>query len=84
MKDPVLILRKDLCDIFNKSDLPISVKYYILKDIFEETKTLYTKYIELDSQSEELEMSEPEECEKTINFTIDKETGEVIDTKEEN
>nr|DAI41740.1 MAG TPA: hypothetical protein [Caudoviricetes sp.] len=82
MKDPVLILRKDLCDIFNKSDLPISVKYYILKDIFEETKTLYTKYIEMDSQSEEL--SEPEECEKTINFTIDKETGEVIDTKEEN
>ena len=47
MTDPILLLKTQLCDVINQSELPIGVKYYIVKDIFDETKTVYSKYIEI-------------------------------------
>ena len=82
MTDPILLLKTQLCDVINKSELPIGVKYYIVKDIFDETKTVYSKYIEMQKQEEALQISDEEPHTKTIEYEIDNATNEVINKKE--
>lgn len=82
MTDPILLLKTQLCNVINKSELPIGVKYYIVKDIFDETKTVYSKYIEMQKQEEDLQISDEEPHTKTIEYEIDNATNEVINKKE--
>ena len=82
MTDPILLLKTQLCNVINKSELPIGVKYYIIKDIFDETKTVYSKYIEMQKQEEDLQISDEEPHTKTIEYEIDNATNEVINKKE--
>ena len=82
MTDPILLLKTQLCNVINKSELPIGVKYYIAKDIFDETKTVYSKYIEMQKQEEDLQISDEEPHTKTIEYEIDNATNEVINKKE--
>ena len=82
MTDPILLLKTQLCNVINKSELPIGVKYYIVKDIFDETKTVYSKYIEMQKQEEALQISDEEPHTKTIEYDIDNATNEVINKKE--
>ena len=82
MTDPILLLKTQLCNVINKSELPIGVKYYIVKDIFDETKTVYSKYIEMQKQEEALQISDEEPCTKTIEYEIDNTTNKVINKKE--
>ena len=82
MTDPILLLKTQLCNVINKSELPIGVKYYIVKDIFDETKTVYSKYIEMQKQEEALQISDEEPHTKTIEYEIDNATNEVINKKE--
>ena len=84
MTDPILLLKTQLCDVINQSELPIGVKYYIAKDIFDETKTVYSKYIEMQMQKQEeaFQISDEESRTKTIEYEIDNATNEVINKKE--
>ena len=82
MTDPILLLKTQLCDVINQNELPIGVKYYIVKDIFDETKTVYSKYIEMQKQEEALQISDEEPRTKTIEYEIDNATNEVINKKE--
>ena len=82
MTDPILLLKTQLCNVINKSELPIGVKYYIVKDIFDETKTVYSKYIEMQKQEEALQISDEEPHTKTIEYEIDNATNKVINKKE--
>ena len=82
MTDPILLVKTQLCNVINKSELPIGVKYYIVKDIFDETKTVYSKYIEMQKQEEALQISDEEPHTKTIEYEIDNATNEVINKKE--
>ena len=82
MTDPILLLKTQLCDVINQSELPIGIKYYIVKDIFDETKTVYSKYIEMQKQEEALQISDEEPHTKTIEYEIDNATNEVINKKE--
>ena len=82
MTDPILLLKTQLCDVINQSELSIGVKYYIVKDIFDETKTVYSKYIEMQKQEEALQISDEEPHTKTIEYEIDNATNEVINKKE--
>ena len=82
MTDPILLLKTQLCNVINKSELPIGVKYYIVKDIFDETKTVYSKYIEMQKQEEALQISDEEPHTKTIEYEINNATNEVINKKE--
>ena len=59
------------------------MKYYIAKDIFDETKTVYSKYIKKKKQEEALQISDEEPRTKTIEYEIDNATNEVINKKED-
>ena len=84
MTDPILLLKTQLCDVINQCELHTGVKYYIVKDIFAETKIVYSKYIEMQmqKQGEALQISDEEPRTKTIEYEIDNATNEVINKKE--
>lgn len=65
-KDYVLILMQDVIKSINENPLPISVKYFVLKDIFSQTEDAYNNYVQ--KQMIKVDVSEPEE--KTIEMEI--------------
>ena len=83
MTDPILLLKTQLCNVINKSELPIGVKYYIVKDIFDETKTVYSKYIEMQKQEEALQVRDEEPGTKRGEWERDNATNGVINKKED-
>lgn len=66
--DLFLKLRKDLCDTMNNSELPLSAKYFILKDVFAETSAVYDEYV---LQQHAMSVSEPQSHTKKIDFDVD-------------
>lgn len=55
-QDYAIKLCNDLCEVINNNPMPISIKYFIIKDLFNETQGLYNQYcqqIAAASQSEE-------------------------------
>lgn len=43
-QDYTIKLCNDLCDVINNNPLPISIKYYIIKDIFNEVQVAFNGY----------------------------------------
>lgn len=43
-QDYAIKLCNDLCDVINNNPLPISIKYYIIKDIFNEIQVAFNGY----------------------------------------
>lgn len=43
-QDYAIKLCNDLCDVINNNPLPISIKYYIIKDIFNEVQIAFNGY----------------------------------------
>lgn len=43
-QDYVIKLCNDLCDVINANPMPISVKYFVIKDLFNEMQTIYNNY----------------------------------------
>ena len=43
-QDYAIKLCNDLCDVINNNPLPISIKYYIIKDIFNEVQVAFNGY----------------------------------------
>lgn len=61
MEDYSIKLIQDLTKIINENPLPISIKYYIIKDLFNEIQNLYNQYLVLYQNQKEMEESEQEE-----------------------
>lgn len=44
MSDIYLDFKKEICSVINKSELPISAKYYILEDVMREVTSAFNAY----------------------------------------
>lgn len=44
MSDIYLDFKKEICSVINKSELPISAKYYILGDVMREVTSAFKAY----------------------------------------
>lgn len=72
-QDYVVKLHKDLCNVLNESPMPISIKYFILKDLINEIQFLYDNYCKQLQQQQQLKLSEEEEEQKENVLTNTKE-----------
>lgn len=43
-QDYAIKLCNDLCDVINNNPMPISIKYFIIKDMFNEVQMAYNQY----------------------------------------
>lgn len=71
-QDYAIKLYNDLCDVINNNPLPISIKYYIIKDIFNEVQVAFNGYrteITKIMQEEEQEKKETKEVTVPIEYT---------------
>lgn len=68
MEDYTIKLCNDLCDVINGSQLPISVKYYVIKDIFNEVQAAFNMYREEVMKAMQEQISE--EVKETKEVTI--------------
>lgn len=70
-QDYVIKLCNDLCDVINNNPLPISIKYYIIKDIFNEVQVAFNGYrTEVTKiMQEEQEKKETKEVTVPIEYT---------------
>lgn len=79
MKSILQEMRKDLCDTFNKYNMPIDMKYYILKDVFNEVSSVFEEY--LNAPEPELESNTTSKINKTDqNIHQDVPINELINT----
>lgn len=44
MSDIYIDFKKEICSVINKSELPISAKYYILGDVMREVTSAFNAY----------------------------------------
>lgn len=71
-QDYAIKLYNDLCDVINNNPLPISIKYYIIKDIFNEVQVAFNGYrteVTKIMQEEEQEKKETKEVTVPIEYT---------------
>ena len=70
-QDYAIKLCNDLCDVINNNPLPISIKYYIIKDIFNEVQVAFNGYrTEMTkAMQEEQEKKETKEITVPIEYT---------------
>lgn len=69
-QDYVVKLCNDLCDVINNNPMPISVKYYVIKDIFNEVQIAYNGYREeVTKAMEEAEKKETKEVTIPVEYT---------------
>lgn len=65
-QDIFLKLKMDMCNVINNNPLPISAKYFIIKDLFNEVENLYNVYV-----NNQMQVSEEKTETKTIDIPID-------------
>ena len=63
MNTLVNVLKENMTNVINNSQVPIGVVYYVLKDLLSEVEDVYDKALKKESQ-ETLERLEKEEQEK--------------------
>lgn len=69
MQDYSVELYNKICEVTNENPLPISIKYFIIKDIFKEVELNYQQYlIMLENQNKEKEQEG--EMSKTIDIPV--------------
>ena len=71
-QDYAIKLCNDLCDVINNNPLPISIKYYIIKDIFNEVQVAFNGYrteVTKIMQEEEQEKKETKQVTVPIEYT---------------
>ncbi len=70
-QDYVIKLYKDLCEVINNNPMPISMKYFVVKDFFNEVQMTYNEYFQhvesLTNQEEE--KSESKKIEVPVEYT---------------
>lgn len=70
-QDYAIKLCNDLCDVINNNPMPISIKYYIIKDIFNEVQMAFNGYRAevTKAMQEEQEVKETKEVTVPIEYT---------------
>lgn len=69
-QDYAIKLCNDLCDVINNNPLPISIKYYIIKDIFNEVQVAFNGYREeVTNAIQEQEKKQTKEVTIPIEYT---------------
>lgn len=69
-QDYVIKLCNDLCDVINNNPMPISIKYYIIKDIFNEVQMAFNQYREeVTNAMQEQEKKETKEVTIPVEYT---------------
>lgn len=69
-QDYVIKLSRDLCDVINSNPMPISIKYYVIKDIFNEVQSAFNHYqMEIMNQEQEQEKKGTKEVTIPIEYT---------------
>ena len=80
MKDYSIELHQNLCNVINENPLPISIKYFILKDIFFEAENAYNQYLKAlenqEYQDTEIEEEKEEVLTETVEVPVDIEKEE--------
>lgn len=76
MTDSIVELNRALITIINQSDLPMSAKYYVVKDIYHSTEEVYNEYLNLLKGQNKVEISDAEEHTITKEYEINNQTGE--------
>ena len=83
MEDYTIKLSHDLCDVINNSQLPISVKYYVIKDIFNEVQIAFNNYQLEVIKAMQTKISEEEKVEEvTVPVEYTEEELEALKKKE--
>lgn len=71
MQDYSVELYNKICEVTNENPLPISIKYFIIKDIFKEIELNYQQYlIMLENEIQNKEVEQEGEVSKTIDIPI--------------
>ena len=69
-QDYVIKLCNDLCDVINNNPMPISIKYYTIKDIFNEVQMAFNQYREeVTNAMQEQEKKETKEVTIPVEYT---------------
>lgn len=69
-QDYAIKLCNDLCDVINNNPMPISIKYYIIKDIFNEVQMAFNQYREgVTNAMQEQEKKETKEVTIPVEYT---------------
>lgn len=83
MTDAIVELNRALIAIINQSDLPMSAKYYVVKDIYHSTEKVYDEYLNLLKEQNKVGISDEEEHTIIKEYEIDNQTGEKTLLKKE-
>ena len=71
MQDYSVELYNKICEVTNENPLPISIKYFIIKDIFKEVELNYQQYlIMLENENQNKEKEQEGEMYKTIDIPV--------------
>ena len=81
-QDYAIKLCNDLCDVINNNPLPISIKYYIIKDIFNEVQVAFNGYRTEVTKIMREEQEKKETKEVTIPIEYTEEEIEAMKKKE--
>ena len=69
-QDYVIKLCNDLCNVINNNPMPISIKYYIIKDIFNEVQMAFNQYREeVTNAMQEQKKKETKEVTIPVEYT---------------
>lgn len=71
MEDYTIKLCNDLCNVINDSQLPISVKYYVIKDIFNEVQAAFNMYREEITRNMQEQFSEEKKETKEVTIPVE-------------
>ena len=81
-QDYAIKLCNDLCDVINNNPLPISIKYYIIKDIFNEVQVAFNGYRTEVTKIMQEEQEKKETKEVTVPIEYTEEEIEAIKKKQ--
>lgn len=65
MKSLLSEFRSQLCDCINNSELPIDIKYYVLKDVFNEVLAVFNNFLNTPEEKEE-DLSTEEQLQQMV------------------
>ena len=69
-QDYAIKLCNDLCDVVNSNPMPISIKYFIIKDMFNEVQMAYNQYCaEVARAAAQKEQKETKEVTIPVEYT---------------
>lgn len=81
-QDYAIKLCNDLCDVVNSNPLPISIKYFIIKDMFNEVQMAYTQYCMEAEKAMQVNEKKQETKEVTIPVEYTEEEIEAMKKKQ--